>query len=163
MTPLGPRRYEWRVRRVIVLLLVGTATAFSCADQTRDTADDQPTEQPAEQTQSAQFDCLEVGQAFRDAIGVEKAAATVDTRTQTESGLGSEGGRVWYVSDAQGATWVTGHDPSDESDLGLILPLNDSARSSSEVGADAQVGAPAYNGAQDSDAAAVKSRDCAAS
>ncbi len=56
------------------------------------------------------------------------------------------GHKVWYLAAQSGALWATDADPATE-ESGLILPLNESARSSSDVGADVSATAPIYGDA----------------
>lgn len=68
----------------------------------------------------------------------------------------------WYYSTADVATWVSDVPPdSDGSEGGLVLPINDTARSKSEAGADVDPNAQIYDGIGDAYPAAAKSRECA--
>jgi hypothetical protein len=72
----------------------------------------------------------------------------------------STGKDAYYVATAAGAVWVTNFDPS-TSEAGLILPLNDVARSASEMGADVGPDAPILSGITADSPGAVRAADCA--
>lgn len=65
----------------------------------------------------------------------------------------------WYYSTADGATWVASI-PPDNSDGGLVLPINAKARAASEAGVDVPEDAPAFDGIGDAFPAADLSRTC---
>lgn len=65
----------------------------------------------------------------------------------------------YFVAVAGGATWFTTSDPSKD-DSGLVLPLNDAARSASDAGVDVPAGSPAYKGRSDGDPGARVVRSC---
>ena len=98
--------------------------------------------------------CVEVSPAIRDLFdGALITGATV--------GPASTNGRPrWYYSTMGGATWVSGTLP-DGSDAGLTIPMNDTARGITDIGADVPPNAPALNGAADDSSAAIDSRTCA--
>ena len=73
----------------------------------------------------------------------------------------SNGHKVWYLATKSGALWATDADPAKE-ESGLVLPLNDSARSSSDTGADVSATAPIYGDASAGAAAAQAALACAA-
>jgi hypothetical protein len=68
----------------------------------------------------------------------------------------------WYYSTTAGATWISGVDPTTGNANAPTLPVNDKARTTSDVGVDVPAGAPAFGAANDFDPAAVQSRGCAA-
>lgn len=69
--------------------------------------------------------------------------------------------QAWYVATADGALWVTNIQPDATDDGGLTLPMNQTARADSDVGADVAPGAPAYEGLKLSDPGAVSALSCA--
>lgn len=109
---------------------------------------------------ASQDDCLVASGAFNDRFGIGSAVAVRRDVAKQESGLGDEG-VVWFVSTADGATWVTEIDPVGSDRSGLFLPLNEKARKASEVGSEATLGAPIYRGFNDTSEGAVASRACA--
>jgi hypothetical protein len=97
------------------------------------------------------IECLPVSTAIREGIDAGPLMAV----------RAPERVKAWFISNAEGATWLTNQDPSDETDIGLILPLNDAARSASVVGTAARPDAPAYQGVTDDEIGAAESRRCA--
>lgn len=77
-----------------------------------------------------------------------------------DSALGAvKVGNLWYVSNADGASWIVDYDPTsglDES--GHIYPLNEQAKSVSRFGSARPVGGL---GATATDPGAARSRECA--
>lgn len=99
--------------------------------------------------------CLPVSTAAKDRLGVPATGATKAVSPDIR------GKSQWYYSTADGATWISGIDPATGEADAPTLPLNDKARSTSDVGVDIPAGAPAFGGASDGDVGAVQSRTCA--
>lgn len=104
--------------------------------------------------------CLAASRSFLSQLGVFPAYAVVTEVPAEGSGL-AEKGRVWFVSSASGATWVTSADPTSDRDEGIVLPLNAEARKASPVGAGTPAGAPDFEGLSDATPEAARSRACA--
>lgn len=104
-------------------------------------------------------ECQPVGTAFLKTLNVRSAAFVRRAVARSATGLLRQGA-VWFVSTPGGATWVTNAGPTKD-EAGLILPLNQAARATAEVGVDVSVGSPAYAGITDIHEGAVASRRCA--
>jgi hypothetical protein len=72
------------------------------------------------------------------------------------------GNSVYYLASKSGALWATSIDPSGGDASGLTLPLNDAARSASDIGVDVPVDAPLYGDASAGSDSAQKALACAA-
>ncbi len=104
-------------------------------------------------------ECLPVGPSLLSQLGVPEAAAVEAGVPLGNSEItGSE--EAWYVSTATGSTWVTSINPA-EDQSGIIVPLNDAARTESEAGVDVSAGAPIYGDTDVDSPAARRSRTCA--
>ncbi|MBB5873996.1 hypothetical protein F4553_007430 [Allocatelliglobosispora scoriae] len=108
----------------------------------------------------AAADCLAVSQAFLGKLGIAEAGAVRAETAPTAAGVGRSG-TVWFVATRSGASWVTEIDPTGTGTEGLILPLNDRARATSDLGTDAIAGSAAFNGLTESSQGAVDARTCA--
>jgi hypothetical protein len=87
-------------------------------------------------------------------------AAVVRPFPETPTSL-FRGGKIWFVSTKNGATWVTSADPTKDQS-GLTFPLNDKARAASQTGVDAPRDILTKAGITDDLPEAAQSRECAA-
>ena len=151
------------MRKGLGLLLVGLMiVAQGCTSP-----DDQPrggseevSERDLQPRQLLARECIRVSPKMAGDLN-SPAAQAVAVPIATAPGLARRG-TIWFVSDPHGATWVTNVDPQiDQS--GLILPLNQKARSTSEMGRDVPSTAPIYAGINNDHVGAIRSRRCAAS
>jgi hypothetical protein len=102
-------------------------------------------------------DCIVVtSETLEDALGGELFAVRSDDEF-------NNGDTAWYVSSSTGGTWATSTDPTDPTvdDSGLILPLDDEARSASDSGVDVAADAPIYGSTSIDSGDALASQACA--
>jgi hypothetical protein len=143
--------------RVVLSLSLGLAVA-ACGSPTPPGTS---TATSTTQTSAAPARCLPVSASFLSDLGVTaKASAVAEAVEKTATGL-TRLGMIWFVSTRDGASWVTNADPTVAGSGGLTLPLNDKARAASDMGVDAQPGAPAYAGYNDASPGVRDSRTCA--
>jgi len=130
-------------RLLLVLLLTGALFACSSASESSS-----PTT-PA--TASA---CLRVDDQVLDSLGLSRAGAA---GPEGETGLGKP---AYFVARADGAVWLTSEDPS-SGIPGLTLPLNDQARSASDLGSYMPADALAFGDLTASSTGALQAIACA--
>jgi hypothetical protein len=68
----------------------------------------------------------------------------------------------WYAASPEGGLWITSISPSTDDGGGTVLPLNEQARSESDLGVDVPASAPAFGDADADADAAQAALDCAA-
>lgn len=148
------------MRKILLILavLIGACGGGDDETATPSTADEvvDSTVRTTATTEASK--CLTVDSFIKEGIGIPAAAATLAPR-----GIGSskDSGDSWFVASATGGIWLTNMDPTNnEDDAGLILAVNDRARSESTIGTAARPGAPAYNGMDEGDAEATGLLDC---
>lgn len=153
------------MRRFLAATAMAVLTACGAADdadapvaQRTETAT--PTTEATTATTVA-TECLTVSASFRSELGVQQVAAVRES-IETGPGLANKG-VVWFLATPTGATWVTNIDATGPYGGGLILPLNDLARRTSDLGTAAQPGAPAFAGITESHPGAEQAWVCARS
>lgn len=97
--------------------------------------------------------CGDLSARAKETLGFDAVAAV-------EAPDFANGAAAWYVATSTGGLWVTSV-PPDTGDGGLTVPLNDQARTESDVGVDASPDAPGLGGADADSAAARKALNCA--
>ncbi|HYI62915.1 MAG TPA: hypothetical protein VEW93_14070 [Acidimicrobiales bacterium] len=130
------------------LVIVGCSDDDPSSDATTTT-----TSGEAASTEPLNTECVPVAQDLRDSLGAEVTGAV--------EGPPAPGGPPrWYYSTSDGATWISASAP-DGSSPGFTYPVNDEARSASEVGADVEEDSPALQGVDGDGPQAERSRECA--
>ncbi len=163
--PLAPVESISRWRMAIAIL-VAAGIVTGCGGSTKDalkpTTTAAATTSPAEATTTpvVPADCEKATENFARALGISEGSV-VREDIAIGPGIASKG-HVSFIAASNGAAWVTTSDATAEYDGGIILPLNDQARATSEWGVGLPAGAPPFAGITDHSPGAVQALKCAA-
>lgn len=144
------------VKTKTVLGIVAVVAMLAIVGRMRSPAESDPNLSPVESGPDLPR-CQAVGSHLTRDLGVASAMAYPAT-VPPKPGV-ARTGAVWFVAAAGGATWVTNISPTQD-ESGIILPLNEAARQTSEMGTEVRPGVPIFSGIDDGHQGAHDARAC---